>query len=300
MGNYLNFRYFIILPLLCGLWLSSCNESLPDAQPFEGQDQVEPKTKLSPQVFPEKTDRPEPIKELSSESSNACSEIFQKFANPSKYLVSSKYIRNNLTEIKDLGASGKSGAVPAIVKSKNDGQQRFFKIFPGIDGDLQSEQIEADMSFLEILHTCELAHITTHENLPPNIKASKFFVNLYDVGFLDSLKPFSGNEDIAGKKFYPFLLAEAVDGLPMTKLATDKKESERLLGFSVHNSPPMVLESILLQILIAIKNAHSYKGIVHNDLHTGNIILSRNEHADFAIHFKNKKNEVGGPIDQNY
>jgi serine/threonine protein kinase len=96
--------------------------------------------------------------------------------------------------------------------------------------------------------------------------------------------------------YYPYLISEAVENITLTQLATKPLHAIHTLGFNIDTAPPMVLESILLQIIVALKNTYASWGLVHNDLHSGNILLSHHEKADFIVDFKGKKMQLNGPL----
>lgn len=233
----------------------------------------------------------------STPSSQNCADILGKFEDPAANIVSSSDF-NKRYELKiNLRDASKSGAFPMIVYDHQDQRTEFLKIFPPILARLNKEQIRKNPSYLEIFQTCRLSNLSSNFNLPPHIKASIFFVNVYAIGFLKSMDPF-GNFSEQTLNFYPYMATEAVNNITLTQLATEpqKVASPEELGFNLKNAPPMVLESILLQIIVALKNSYEIWGLVHNDLHPGNILLSKDQKANFYIEYKNKKLPLQGPL----
>lgn len=226
-------------------------------------------------------------------SKDTCeTELEGKFKDPEKYLMPDDKLVADYPVVVDLRGVSKSGAFPAIVK-KSDGKKMFLKIFPVYK---KGDSLKKNQTYLEMLLSCRLARMTEDAHLPGQMTAKKFFVDFYDAGFLRSADPYAKRETDSNR-YYPYLLGEAVDGPTMTKLATeDGAKARASLGYDLYSAPPKVLESILMQIIIALGNAFLANGITHNDLHTGNIILAAKEKADFMVYQKGKAIQLRGPL----
>jgi|GEM_PF-4392444 len=227
----------------------------------------------------------------------ACYNIIATFLSPQQYVLTIQDVQARFTLIKDLRSVSKSGAFPAIVRARENDKTRFLKVFSSIDTETTADKIIKSQSYLEIFNTCRLSVLSLHNNLPSNIAASIFFPKVFESGFFTAGDPFdtsAHNEN----SYYPFLLGEAIDNVTLTKLATDPSDTAKAdsLGFTMATAPPMVLESILMQIMVALKNPYLAWGLTHNDLHPGNILLSINESADFSIEYDNKRLPLKGPL----
>jgi len=225
---------------------------------------------------------------------DVCEEIFNQYANPNKETLPADRIKKRFIMMDDLRKASKSGAFPYLVKDR-DGNIKFLKIFPAITKSLTSKSVLTDQTFLEIFHTCVVAKLNISADLPDTIMSSIFFPKVYEFGFLKTSDPFAKN-DQPGPMAFPYLLSEAIDNITLTELAKKPKKAKKLLGFDIYSAGPLVIESILLQIIVALKNANLAWDLTHNDLHTGNIILSSKEKANFYIDFDNKRMQLTGPL----
>lgn len=226
-----------------------------------------------------------------------CLNIISSFSDRDAFVLSNEEFLRRFSLIKDLRGVSKSGAFPSIVVDKRDNVTRFLKVFPSVPPGWPRSKIVKDPNFLEVFQTCRLAKLNLDSHLPPSKTAAMFFVDVYESGFVHNLDPFSHDSSKQEANF-PFLLSEAVQGITLTQLVTDpeKAELEENLGFSYLTAPPMVLESILMQIMIALKNPNLAWDLVHNDLHPGNIMLSKHEKADFVVDYDGKKMQLTGPL----
>jgi serine/threonine protein kinase len=226
----------------------------------------------------------------------ACGRLMAEFRSPEQFLVKSSSIRDRFTLLKDLRGESKSGAFPAIMSSRENKKSYFLKVFPLLKESGQNEeQIKKLQSYLEIFQSCRLTDINVNQHLPVNKKASDFFVKIYEFGFLDVNNPFIENNHKANT-YFPYIITEAVNNISLTKFVTDPEAAKKDLGYTLETAPPKVIESILLQIVVALKNPYLAWNLVHNDLHTGNILLSTDEKADFTIDFNGKKMRLAGPL----
>lgn len=224
-----------------------------------------------------------------------CSQILEKFKNPHQFLVEPAELQKRFSLIRDLGDSSKSGAYPAIVWSFEYEKNQFIKIFSG----MPSAQILQHQSFLELFQSCRLAKLNLNVNLPEGTTASQFFTDVYEVGFLSTPVPFDTTQNMTQSNYYyPYVISEAINNITLTDLALLPLMSAQsdILGFDLDSAPPMVIESILLQIIVALKNAYLAYKLIHNDLHTGNILLSTKEKADFNINYNGKEMQLAGPL----
>lgn len=231
-----------------------------------------------------------------SERLRVCGDILSRFKNPDNFLLSTLSFNKRFELKNDLRSASKSGAFPAIVLSKKDNTYKFLKIFPKIIEALPDKDIVRDPSYLEIFQSCRLAQLHLTANLPHNMEARRFFVDIYEIGFLKTDDPFIQPD--GDNEYYPYMLSEAVDGVTLTKLVTEPNEVAKPenLGFNFDTAQPMVLESILMQIIVALKNSYLAWKLVHHDLHTGNIMISKHEKADFIVDFEGKKMQLVGPL----
>lgn len=220
-----------------------------------------------------------------------CGNVLAKFIAPASNTVSNADINKRYILKKDLRGASKSGAFPSLVLDKDDNIFKFLKIFPFIQPGWNVAQVVANEGYLEIVQTCRLGELKSHENLPADIDASIFFVGVYETAFSKSLDPFKPEPEVADS-YFPYMLTEAIDNITLTDLAKNKDS----LGFNLYSAPKMVLESILLQIIVALKNAYVVWQFIHYDLHTGNILLSKNEKANFSIISDNKHMKLEGPL----
>lgn len=227
----------------------------------------------------------------------SCGEVMDKFQEPESFVLETSELRKRFSLKKDLRSASKSGAFPSLVLSNEDKKIKFLKVFPKIRKGMSKADIKRDPSYLEIFQTCRLSKLYAQENLPKDVFASKFFVEVYEVGFFKALDPFASDNE-SSQSYYPYMLSQAVDNVTLTELATEPEEvsQKEALGFNLDTAPSMVLESILMQILIALKNPYSVWELEHNDLHPGNILLSKNEKADFSVDYAGKKMKISGPL----
>lgn len=229
---------------------------------------------------------------IGAKGEDCANELLPIFDEPANSVVPAEQIKNTYKMFKDLRSASKSGAFPALVKEGSD--LKFLKIFPKLKKGEDISKLIQNTTFLEMLLSCRLARLDTSYNLPANVKASKFFVDLYRTGFLKTGNPFDGTKE--EDAYYPFLVGESVPGVTLTKLAAEPTAAQEALGFQLFSAPPKVLESILLQIIVALKNGFKRWGITHNDIHTGNIILSKAEKANFKISNNSKEMQLAGPL----
>jgi hypothetical protein len=224
-----------------------------------------------------------------------CGDILDKFKKPQKATISAKTLKNRFSLKKDLRGESKSGAFPSLVTSKEDNKIKFLKIFPKVKKGQSGRDIVKDQSYLEIYQTCRLSKLNLSANLPNDLHSSKFFVDVYEVGFLKTDDPFV-KADQENDFLYPYILSEAVDNITLTKFVTEPREANTNIGFDLDSAPKMVLESILMQIIVALKNPHLAWQLTHHDIHTGNILLSKQDKADFIVDFEGKKMQLVGPL----
>lgn len=243
-----------------------------------------------------KKKKPSPEQQLVPGRPETCADVMAQFKEPENFILSAQEFKQRFTLKKDLRGVSKSGAFPSIVLSKTDNTIKFLKIFPKITKGLKSAYITEDPGYLEIFQSCRLAQLNLTANLPHDVEARRFFVDVYEIGFLKTDDPFIKADQDGG--YYPYLLGEAIDAVTLTKFATEPSEVAKPdnIGFDLDTAPKMVLESILLQIIVALKNPYLAWRLVHNDLHTGNILISKHEKADFTIDFEGKKMKLAGPL----
>ncbi|USN50489.1 MAG: hypothetical protein H6731_09535 [Myxococcales bacterium] len=287
---------------VCLIILHSCNDELSydhtalnspkkDSYQQEGTKASKETTKTSIQPPSKPEDKLHPGRP------ETCGDILEEFKDPKRYLIDKKEFSKAYVLKKDLRSESKSGAFPALVISQRDNNTKFFKLFPPIEAGLKKTDILKDQSYLEIFQSCRLSKLNLAANLPADVPASRFFVDIYDNAFLNAADPFF-NLTSSNNKYYPYLIGEAVDGFTLTKFARSPKEAAKIenYGFDLNNAPPMVLESVLMQIIVALKNPYLVWQLVHQDLHTGNILLAKHEKADFYIEFNGKKMPLVGPL----
>ncbi len=195
--------------------------------------------------------------------------LMEEFKNPYANALSQDGVKAKYTHTKTL-SGGASGASVNLVVDKSNNQQRIFKVLPEDSFVGEKEDNIAKMHiYREAYLTCKLAQLSPSSDLP-GLSPSLFFPTYFESGFINARDVFSTNTQIT-KSPLVFIVMEAINGTSLTEFNLDTLSNKELAG-------------ILYQIFLALKIANQQIDFVHNDLHTGNILISQLRFNTTVIH----------------
>jgi hypothetical protein len=190
-----------------------------------------------------------------------------------------KVVNINNYQIKSKASKSAQGIVYFIYKKDSDEKIAVLKQAPFTIKETESDSgnIIHTESLIEIIIS-GLTNILIDNKVSPNfVYRTKLFIcddcdsDLFepseDIGYSDLLSNYGDIKDFLNEKSCIYTLSEYVRGDTLSSIIANLDSDKTLLDYYTFT------KSILLQILISIYTYQTFFGIVHSDLHSGNILI---------------------------
>lgn len=215
----------------------------------------------------------------------SASEVESAFADKNKYLARTEDINRRFSLVKQFSGKSDSFIYEVVCNNKLN---NIFKVLPPSD----SLSLHDNIAFKELFFVYQLSSLKSKKYISGNQNASIFFPKISGMGFVKSSNPF---EEIDKQEYYPFYVMEKINGITLLDLVMQPELAKSILGYDYYSADPRIFYYILLQLSIAMLNANSEIGFIHNDLHPSNILLST-EKVPMDFQVGNTKIKTAGPL----